>query len=71
MKVKVLRAFLVKGEAQAVGAEIELPDRLAAELIHVGKVEPAAAGKPAAKAPMKSAASPLVAGAAPQQEKSA
>lgn len=61
MKVKVLRAFLIKGEAQKVGDEIDVSDALAAEMLQVGKIE-RVAPKPPVKGPMKSVGSALVAG---------
>lgn len=68
MKVKVIRAFLVKGQAQPVGSEVELDDRFALEMLHVGKVQ-RAGDKPAGKraGPMTTPASGLVAGA-PKKE---
>lgn len=37
MKVQVIRAFLHKGEVQAVGTEVEVSTAFAAELIYNGK----------------------------------
>jgi len=69
MKVKVLRAFLVKGEAQPVGKVIDLPDAVAIELRFIGKVETVPDAKPAApRGPMKAAASALVSGATHSEE---
>jgi hypothetical protein len=50
-KVKVLRAFLIKGEVQAVSSLIEVSDNFALELIHMGKVERVDA-TPAKRGPM-------------------
>ena len=64
MKIKVLRAFLIKGERQEVGSEIETGDGFALELIHVGRAERVDKKSPARKGPMTTASSPaLVAGA--------
>lgn len=38
--VRVLRAFCLAGQRQEIGAELELPAPLAAELRSAGKVEP-------------------------------
>lgn len=63
MKVKVVRAFLHKGEVQSVGTVLDLPDALAAELRQVGKVQPVSDKPAAARGPMKAASSALVSGA--------
>lgn len=69
MKVKVLRAFLVRGEVQQVGKELDLADQFAVEMLQIGKVE-RVGNKPAAAAgPMKSEASALVSGAKPKDTK--
>lgn len=40
MKLRVLRPFLVKGQRQEVGTELDTDDRiLASELCHFGKAE--------------------------------
>lgn len=70
MKVKVTRAFLLKGVRQDVDKVIELDDRLARELVACNKVERAPDDKPAGKraGPMTTPASALVAGAKPKDE---
>lgn len=53
-RVRVVRPFMLGGQAQPVGAEVELPRWLAADLLGAGKaepvdpVEPVAAPAPAA-----------------------
>jgi hypothetical protein len=69
MKVKVLRAFLVKGEVQQVGKELDLADQFAVEMLQIGKVERVGAKPATAPGPMKSEASPLVAGSKPKDTK--
>lgn len=69
MKCKVLRAFLIKGEVQQVGKELDLAEQFAAEMLQLGKVE-RVGGKPAAAGPMKSESSALVSGAKPKESKS-
>ena len=39
IKVRVLRAFLIKGEVQKVGASLDMPRALALELRSLNKVE--------------------------------
>ena len=51
MKLNVTRAFLLGGVVQEVGKRIEPDDRLARELIALGKAEPAQA-MPAQTGPM-------------------
>lgn len=79
MKVTVLRAFLFNGKATEVGKVIDLPDRFALEMLHVGKVErvpvdaPDTPDEPAAKPKAKrtmttKTAGELVAGASQEQE---
>jgi hypothetical protein len=81
MKVKVLRAFLVGGEVQPIGAEIEVSAPFAAEMAFIGKVAripgeaPVLAANTAAQAnppkkPMTTANTPLVAGKTVKKEKS-
>jgi len=68
MKVRVLRAFLIKGGArQEPGSELELADSAALELIQMGKA--AAVGPmPAAAGPMTTqSTSGLVQGAKPSR----
>lgn len=63
MKVKVLRAFYIKGEPHAVGSVLDLDRPLVVELVALGKAEviadaapeqaPAADEKPAPKSKAK------------------
>jgi hypothetical protein len=83
MKVKVLRAFLLRGEVQPVDAVIDVPDPFGIEMLFIGKVarvpgEPvervlapntAAQANPPKK-PMTTANTPLVAGKTVKKEKS-
>jgi hypothetical protein len=39
MRVRVLRAFCIAGERQEPGTEIEVPDSIVRELVHMGKAE--------------------------------
>jgi hypothetical protein len=40
MRVKVLRAFFIRGERQELGTEIEVDDAFGREMISVQKAEP-------------------------------
>lgn len=69
MKVKVTRAFLVKGEAQAVGTEVDLPDQVARELLWIGKVEHVGQPQPPRRGPATTTtAGALVAGGAKEKK---
>lgn len=63
-KVKVIRAFLVKGERQEPGKVVEVSDALAAELIQQGRAEPAGEKSPAKRGPMSTASAPTLVGGA-------
>jgi hypothetical protein len=68
-KVKVIRCFLIRGEAQAPGTVVEVGDGLAAELVQNGKAE-LAGDKPAAKrGPMTTTSAPALAGKVESEEK--
>ena len=64
MEIRVIRAFLHKGERQEVGSVIEVHDGLAAELIHGNRAERAGDAPAASPGPMTTDAAPqLVSGA--------
>ena len=44
MKYEVIKTCRIKGEAQKVGAIVELDERLATELMAIGRVAPAPEG---------------------------
>lgn len=47
MKIVAIRAFWLDGKSHAVGTSMEVPDRVARELLHTGKAERAAGSPPA------------------------
>jgi hypothetical protein len=59
MKVKVLRAFWYGGDLKSIGAEVDLPDQLAREVVYGGKAERVKDPKPAAPAPAEPIKQPL------------
>jgi hypothetical protein len=62
MRVRVLRPLWYAGEVRKVGVEMDFPDQLAREAIHIGKVERVVEEK-APAAPMTTASAPdLVSG---------
>lgn len=64
MRYVVRSAFLIRGERQEIGSEVEINDRaIAAELVFIGRLEPVEAQAPAAPAPMTTQSAPgIVAG---------
>lgn len=63
MRVRVLRAFCIRGERQEPGVELDVVDIIAAELIAIGKAERVAGAPAPASGPMTTeSAEPLVAG---------
>jgi len=54
---------------QQVGKELDLADQFAVEMLQIGKVERVGAKPATAPGPMKSEASPLVAGSKPKDTK--
>lgn len=70
MKVKVLRAFCIRGERQEPGKEIDVADAFGRELVFAGRAAPANA-QAAAKAkpgPMTTKTAAALTGAAPVQQ---
>lgn len=57
MDITVARAFLMGGEVQPVGKRLDVDQRLARELIAIGKAEPAQA-LPAQAGPMTTDTAP-------------
>lgn len=69
MKVKVIRAFLLKGERQEVGSVVEVKDSLAAELIHNLRAERVGDTPAAPPGPMTTqSAHQLIDGAKPSRK---
>ena len=64
MKVKVLRAFFYEKKVHAVGKTLDVADGFAREQLAIGRVEIVDDKPTAARGPMKSADSALVAGGA-------
>ena len=70
MRVIVTRAFLVKGERQEVGSELDVADAFGYELIHAGKAAIAGAAPEAPRGPLTTETAPaVVAGAKPRKGK--
>jgi hypothetical protein len=72
MRVKVLRAFCIRGERQEPGKEIEVADHLVVELVFLGKAERVGAVASAPAGPMTTESVPdLVQGKARKGAKDA
>lgn len=63
MKIRVIRAFLIKGERQEVGSVVEVGDNFGSEMVYTGRAERADKAPAARSGPMSTAtASELVDG---------
>jgi hypothetical protein len=63
MRVRVLRALWYAGEMRKPGEEMDFPDQMAREAIHIGKVERVTAEAKPQAGPMTTATAPELTGA--------
>jgi hypothetical protein len=53
MKVKVLRAFCIRGERQEIGAELDVADAFGRQLVQLGQAAPVTVAAPPKGVPKK------------------